>query len=104
MRQSIFVSPGAEAAYGTDSKFAEIRVAAKGFPRMDVGQMYLDERYMYGSQRVPERHARMRKSRRIEDDKFDLLQLGLMDALDEVSLGVALEDVEFHPRPCCLGF
>ena len=59
--------------------------------RVHVAQVHLDERDLHRQQRVAQRDARVREAGRVEDDERDVAGRRLVDALDQLGFGVALE-------------
>ena len=53
--------------------------------------MHLDKGDPHGQQRITKRDARVREARGIEDDESDMTRGRLVDAGDQLGLGVALE-------------
>ena len=60
----------------------KIGVLAEFLPRMHVRQMHFDERDADAEDRIPERHARVRESARINHNAANLIGLGLMNPVD----------------------
>ena len=71
---------------------------AERLPRMNVGEMNLDERYRGRQQRIPQNHAGMGQATGIDDDESDAGGMGGVDAINQRRLGVALETTDFMSR------
>jgi hypothetical protein len=56
-----------------------------------VRKVHLDERNAHGEQCVAQRHARVSQATRIQDQEVELLLSRVVNAIDELVLGVALE-------------
>src|SRR5215469_5928379 len=69
----------------------EIRVPAKALAGVDVGKVNLDERQGHRQNRIAERDAGMREAAGVEDHEVDPVVLALLNALDQLVLGIALE-------------
>ena len=70
----------------------------EGFPRVHVAQVHLDERNLDREQGVAQRDAGVREAGRVEDDERDVAGRRLVDALDQLGFGVALEAVRWWPN------
>ena len=64
---------------------------AERFPRMHVTQVDFDERNLHAQQCIAQRHAGVRESGGIEDDAGDVRGRRIVNAADDLSLGIALE-------------
>ena len=62
--------------------------------RVHVAQVHLDERNLHREQRIAQRDAGVREARRIEENEGDVARRRLVDAADQLGLGVALEDAD----------
>ncbi len=63
----------------------------EGFPRVDIGQMHFDERDRHRSQRVAQGDAGMGVAARVDDNESHSFTSGSLDAVDQVTLMIALE-------------
>jgi len=59
----------AQPANHAHGQIGQVRMVPKWLAIIDVGQVHLDERNTYGRQRIAYRHAGMRISGRIDDQK-----------------------------------
>lgn len=63
---------------------------AERFAGVHVGQVDLDERDLHRQQRIAQRHAGVRERRRIYQNEIGVAAR-LMDAIDQLMLGVGLQ-------------
>jgi len=63
--------------------------------------VHLDEWQARGENRIAQRDARVSEGRRVDDQEGHPLRASLVDALDELVLGVALEADQVVPRLTC---
>ena len=89
--QRQLVADCAEPGDRADGDVGEVGVMAEGFPRLHVTQVHFDERDLHRQQRVAQRDAGVRERRRVEDDEGDVRRRRLVNARDQLVLGVALE-------------
>ena len=102
-RQRELVARHSEAGDRAECDVGEIGVVPESFAGRDVRQMQLDEWNLRREQRVAQRDARMGERGRIEQNDGDALIARRVNALDELSLRVALERVELVAARGCLG-
>src|SRR6516165_2601959 len=98
-----FVAECTEAADHTDRDVREIRLPAERLAGVRVRQMHLDEWQASGQDRIAQGNARVRESPRVDDEEGHTLRASLLDAVDELMLGVALEADQVVPRLTCDG-
>ena len=85
------VALGAKAGDDTGRHGRDVGVVPERLAFVDVGDMHLDDREFAGVQRVENGDRRVREGGRIEDDEGDMRGGRLVDARDQLRLGVALE-------------
>src|SRR5262245_12196578 len=98
-----FVAECAEAIDHTDRNVREIRLPPERLAGVRVRQMHLDEWQPRGQNRIAQRNARVSKGPRVHDEEGHALCTSLVDALDELMFGVALEAHQLVPRLACHG-
>lgn len=64
---------------------------AECFTRKNIRQMDFNKRNRHAGQRVTQRNAGMGEGSRVDDDEVDLVVCGLMYAVHQFMLGVALK-------------
>ena len=70
----------------------------ESLPRMNVGQMYFDERDLYTGKRVPNSHAGVGERGRIDDYEASAFAAGLVNAIDQSTFMIALETLQVYTR------
>src|SRR5215469_11732417 len=74
-----------------DGNVREIRMPAKALAGVDVGKVNLDERQGHRQDCIAERNAGVGEAAGIEDHEVDPVALAMLDARDQLMLGIALE-------------
>jgi hypothetical protein len=72
----------------------EITIVSKLFPGERITQVNLDKRNLNGEQCVTQRNAGVREATRVQDDKFDSVDLSLLHPVNEFMFGIALKTLE----------
>src|SRR5258706_11428165 len=67
--QRQLIHHGPETGDDAGGEIREVRVVPKRVARVDVGQVYLDERHLHRRERVAQRNARVGEGRRIDDNE-----------------------------------
>lgn len=90
-----------QALAGDGGEAGKARVAhlAEVFTGLDGADVDLHSRDGDGFERVQDRHARVRVSRRVDDDAVDLA-VSLLDFVDDAALVVGLEDLDLVKALC----
>jgi hypothetical protein len=88
------VTVNSESADNADGEIGEVRMLAEFFARMHIRQVDLDECYLRREECVANRDAGVGIGRRVDDDEVDLIDPGLLDAIDDVALAVRLEGLQ----------
>jgi hypothetical protein len=94
-RQPIAVA--AEAADHADRDVRQVRVVPERLARVHVGQVHFDEGDRHRGQRVAQGNAGMGERAGVEQDQRGLVVAGLLDAADQLVLGVGLEPGQLMP-------
>lgn len=97
--QRVGISLQALAGDGGEAGQARIAHLAEVFARLYGADVYLDGRDGDGLEGVEDRDARVRVSRRVDDDAVDLA-VGLLDLVDDAALVVRLEDIDLVKALC----
>lgn len=97
------VAHQAFAGDGGEAGQAGVAYLAEVFARLDGADVYLDGRDGDGLEGVQDRHARVRVSRRVDDDAVGLA-VGLLDLVDDAALVVGLEDLDVVEALCSARF
>src|SRR5258708_17919536 len=85
------VAAATETADHAHSQVRKVRAVAKSLSGMDVGQMHLDKRYGDPGEGVSQGDARMRVTRRVDDDVIDSFRLPLLHPVYQLAFQMALE-------------
>ncbi len=93
--QSEFVTERSETEQAAVCDVTEITVVPKFLSRKGIAQVDFDKRNLNRQKGISQRNAGMREAARVQDDKFDAIDLGLLHAIDEFMLGVALKALQF---------
>ena len=89
-----FVAAGSETKQTTVRNVTEITAVAKLLSRKRVAEMNLYKRYANREHRVAKRYAGMRKRARVENNEIHAVVAGLLHAINEFMLRIALETFE----------
>jgi len=73
----------------------EITYVAKFFPGKRIAQVHFDKRNLNSQKSIAQRNTRMRVATGVQDDKFNVVDGGLLDPVDELMFGITLEAIEF---------
>jgi len=92
--QGEFITKRPETKQATACDVTEITIVAKFFPGKCIAQVHFDKRNLNRQKSIAQRNARVRETTGIQDDKFDLVDCGLLDPVDEFMFGVALKTNE----------
>ena len=92
--QGEFIAERPETKQATACDVTEITIVAKFFPGKSIAQVYFDKRNLNRQKSIAQRNARVREATGIQDDKFDVIDGGLLDPVDEFMFGITLEAIE----------
>ena len=99
-RQSVTLR--AEAAYNALSNIGKIRMVAEGLSSMHIGQVHLDKRYFDTEQRIAQRHTGVCKGARIKNNERDMFFFGIVNSLNKLEFGIALQRRQAVPGRGCI--
>ncbi len=99
--QGEFIPVCAETKQTAACDVTEIAFMPKILSGKSVAQMNFDERDLNRQQGVAQGNTRVRKGTRIQNNKFDLIGSGSLDAVDQFVLCIALKAVELVPELSC---
>jgi hypothetical protein len=83
------ISPETEQAAVRD--VTEITIVPKLFSGKRIAEVNFDKRYLNGQKGIAQRNTCVRETTRVQDDKIDPVDLGLLDAVNEFMFGIALK-------------
>jgi hypothetical protein len=89
--QSEFITIRSETEQATVCDVTEIAVLPKLLSRERIAQVDFDKRDLNGQKSISQCDAGMREATGVQDDKFDAIDVGLLDSIDELMLGIALK-------------
>src|SRR6185312_6600939 len=93
------VAVTAQPAHHTDCRTGKYETMTLGLPRMDVGEMYFDERHRHRGERIAQRQAGMRV-RSCIDERAVSRAAQLLHLSYEVALAVGLKEVDRCVQLC----
>jgi len=96
--QGEFIPVCTETKQAAACDVTEIAFMPKILSGKSVAQMHFDERDLNCQQGVAQRDTRVRESTWVQNDKFDVVGGGSLDAVDQLVLGIALIASEFVPQ------
>ena len=92
--QSEFVAERSETEQAAVCDVTEITDVPKFLSRKGIAQVDFDKRNLNRQKGISQRNTGMREAARVQDDKFDAIDLSLLHAIDEFMLGVALKALQ----------
>ena len=92
--QGEFITERPETKQAAACDVTEITIVAKFFSGKGIAQVHFDKRNLNGQESISQRNTRVREATGVQDDKFDIIDGGLLDPVDEFMLGVTLEAIE----------
>ena len=92
--QGEFITERPETKQAAACDVTEITIVAKFFSGKSIAQVYFDKRNLNRQKSIAQRNARVREATGIQDDKFDVIDGGLLDPVDEFMFGITLEAIE----------
>ena len=90
------VTLASQAANDADGYVREMGMPTERFPRMDVGKMHFDKGNGHGRQSVTHCDAGVGVAARVDNNESHSFVAGSLDAIDQVTLMVALEGNQFN--------
>ena len=92
--ERILIALGTQPGNGPYRDITEEGMLAKRFSGMNVGQVDFDERNRHASKCIAQRDAGVGKCSGITHDRGDAVDLGFVNRVDQLMLGVALQAFE----------
>ena len=92
--ERILITLGTQPGNGPYRDITEEGMLAKRFSGMNVGQVDLDERNRHARKCIAQRDAGVGKCSGINHDRGDAVDLGFVNRVDQLMLGVALQAFE----------
>ena len=89
--QGKFIPVSPEAEQTTAGDITEITIVAKLFPGECVAQVYFDKRNLNGEKGIAQSYACVREATRVQDNKLDPIDLGLLHPVNKFVFGIALK-------------
>ena len=92
--QGEFITERPKTKQATACDVTEITTVAKFFPGKSIAQVYFDKRNLNSQKSISQRNTCVREAAGVQDDKFNILDSGLLDPVDKFMFGIALETIE----------
>ena len=89
--QGEFITERPETKQAAACDVTEITIVAKFFSGKSIAQVHFDKRNLNGQKSIAQRNTRVREATGVQDDKFNVVDGGLLDPVDELMFGITLE-------------
>jgi len=99
--QGEFITVRPETKQAAVCDVTEITYVSKFLPGECIAQVNFNKRNLNGQNGISQRNACMRETTRIQNNKFDPVDLGLLNPVNELVFGVALEAGEVMSKLFC---
>ena len=93
--QGEFITERPETKQAAACDVTEITIVAKFFSGKSIAQVHFDKRNLNGQKSISQRNTRVREATGVQDDKFNVVDGGLLDPVDEFMFGITLEAIKF---------
>jgi len=89
--QGEFITERPETKQAAACDVTEITLVAKFFSGKSIAQVHFDKRNLNRQKSIAQRNTRVREATGVQDDKFNVVDGGLLDPVDEFMFGVTLK-------------